>query len=91
MQELKKLRETTSEAVDRIDPAPEKGKMSAITEGEAKLLEGRRNLKKAQTEAADAKAQGKADAKDLETKSDRDGKKAERAGQGCWQGKRGQP
>jgi hypothetical protein len=69
MQELKKLRETTSEAVDRIDPAPEKGKMSAITEGEAKLLEGRRNLKKAQTEAADAKAQGKADAKDLETKA----------------------
>jgi hypothetical protein len=69
MQELTKARESTSEAVDRIDPAPAKGKTSAITEGEAKLLEGKKNLKTAQTEAADAKAQGKVEAKELEAKA----------------------
>ena len=69
MQELTKLRETTSEAVDRINPAPEKGKTSAIIEGEAKLVEGRKSLKEAQKAAEEAKAGAKPDAKELEAKA----------------------
>lgn len=69
MQELKKLRETTSGAIDRIDPQPPKGSKSTVTEAEVKLTEGRKELRDAQRAAADSKAAGKADAAELEAKA----------------------